>query len=135
MGVIKAVHFRLIDPRRVPITWAFIKAELVPDVTYGERYNTIFPKEAQTRTNEYGMATLLLEANDALDIPESKYLITITKDGKTYKFLVRLTVDMPDSIDFEELLNRKEQARRAKECADPGEAGGRYFIIGDKLYI
>jgi len=132
---IKAVKFRLTDPRKNPVTWAFIKAELVPDMTYGDSYNTVFPKEAETRTNDYGMAILYLVANDALEIPSSKYLITITKDGKTYKFLVRLTVDMPDSLDFEELLNRQEMYQKSKECADPGEAAGHYIIKGGKLYI
>ena len=133
--VIKAIKFRLVDPRENPITWAFIKAELVPDITYGNGYNTTFPKEAATRTNDYGIAILYLTANDALDIPDSKYLITITKDGKTYKFLVRLTVDMPDSLDFEELLNRQEMYKRAKECSDPGESEGKPIIRGGKLFI
>ena len=132
---IKTVKFRLVDPREVPITWAFIKAELVPDITYGDGYNTTFPKEAATRTNDYGIATLRLIANDALKIPDSKYLITITKDGKTYRFLIRLTVDMPDSLDFEELLDRQKLAELAKACADPGESGGHYTIRGGKLYI
>lgn len=131
----KAVKFRLVDARSIPITWAKIKAELVPDITYGDAYNTVFPKEAVTYTNDYGIATLYLKANDALEIPDSKYLITISKDGKTFRFLVRLTIDMPDSVDFEELIDRDELARRARECAEPGEASGRTFLRGSKLYL
>jgi len=132
---IKAIKFRIVDILSNPVTWARIKAELVPDMTYGDAYNTVFPKEAVTHTNGYGIATLYLKANDALEIPDSKYLITISKDGKTFRFLVRLTIDMPDSLDFEELLKRNELAEKSKECAEPGESSGRTFLHGGKLYL
>lgn len=131
----KQLVIRLLGIDGQPIKYARVKARLYPDITYGDGANTVFPKSMQTYTNEYGLATLWLYPNDVLNISDSKYLIEITKDGKGMSFLVRLTSDMPDSINFEDLLNRDELARKIKECSDPGESEGKYYISGGKLYI
>ena len=133
----KIVRFRLMDSSARPVIWAKIEADLVPDIGYAHGYNTLFARGRETRTNEYGMAELALMANDALEVPDSKYLITITYNGKSYRYLIRLKREMPDVIDFEELIDREKLWQQFKYCRDKDaeREDGHPVIIGEKLYL
>lgn len=127
---IKVLRFRLIGPNTRPLSFAFISAQIVPILTNSRNSNTVFPVSADTRTNEYGIAELKLYANDVLQT-DSKYMITITFNGKSYRFLVKLLQSMDDIVHFEDLLNR-EAINKLAECENQVE--GEYKISGSKYY-
>lgn len=126
---VKLVRFRLIKPDSQPLSFAFIKAQVVPIMTGSRNSNTVFPTLMETRTNQYGIAELKLYANDLI-LKDSKYLITVAYDGKNYNFLIELEQTMEDILDFEDLIDRQslEEAKKNKVSE------GKVRIKGSKLY-
>ena len=130
---VKLIRFKLTKLDTTPVKFAFIKADVVPTMSYrrGETVQTVIADSIETRTNEYGGAEMLLYANDALSIKDSKYLITITYDSISYRFVVRIEEDMENVLDFEELLDR-EAMQRLLDCLNYKEGnvrlqGGKFF--------
>lgn len=130
----KKVNFRLVDISGQPIAFAFIRAELMPRFTNAYFASTLFPLSAEARTNQYGIGTLVLLANDALEMAGTSYLITLSFNGKSYSFLVRLTKDMPEVVDFEDLLDR-EAMQDYLRCRQGTLEEGMVRISGEKLWI
>lgn len=130
-NVVKILRFRLIDVRSLPLAFATITAKLTPILTNNRNANTIFPTTISARTNELGFAEMTLYANDVLET-NSKYLITVSYNGKNYYFLIKLTQDMNDVLDFEDLIDRSSLEKLAN-CSNPQE--GSYKLVGEKYYF
>lgn len=126
------INFRLVGSDSKPLKFAYIKAELTPKITNSSFLNTLIPEEVKTQTNQYGIASLVLTANDHLEMPGSSYLITITYNGNSYYFLIELTKDTPEIVDFEDLLDRAGLSR-LERCKTTVE--GAYKLEGNKLYL
>lgn len=127
---VKVVRFRLVAPNTRPLSFAFIRAKLVPRNSTSRNSNTILPTEIETRTNQYGIAELKLYANDAL-FSDTLYQIEIVYDGKSYKYLIQLLEEMDNVLQFEDLLDRR-LLEELMECANRPE--GHVKIKGSKLY-
>lgn len=126
------VRFRLVNVDTKALKFAKITAEIYPKVSNSSFLNTVVPQTIETRTNQYGIASLTLTANDHLEFPGTKYLITVSHNGNSYYFLIELTQDTPEIVDFEELLDRNSLAA-LQRCKTNTE--GNYKISGSKLYL
>lgn len=126
------INFRLVSPDSKPMKFANISAELTPKITNSLYLNTVIPQIVKTQTNQYGLASMILTANDILEMPNSKYLITMNYHGNSYYFLIELSKDTPEVVDFEDLLDR-ENLSRLERCKTNAE--GAYKLEGNKLYL
>lgn len=130
---IKILRFRLIGPNSKPIPFGLIKINLVPFTTVRRNANTLFPISIQGRTNEFGFAEFQLYANDVLDI-NTKYKVELSYNGLAYLFLIQITKDMPNIIDFEDLIDRRE-LQELEACLRKKQDQGIYVIQGHKIYF